>query len=60
MQKFENEYYLNGIKARDNEVLKSIYKEFLGAVTSFVVKTKDNKRTLKTFSIKSFINLLPD
>ncbi|MEZ5007024.1 MAG: sigma-70 family RNA polymerase sigma factor [Chitinophagales bacterium] len=47
MQKFDNEYYLNGIKARDNEVLTSIYKEFLGAVTSFVIKNKGQQEDAK-------------
>lgn len=38
MQKHNNAYYLNGIQNREDAVLKDIYKEFLPAVTSFVMK----------------------
>lgn len=47
MQTQANDYYINGIKSRDNEVLKLIYKEFLPAVTSFVMNNSGQKEDAK-------------
>jgi RNA polymerase sigma factor (sigma-70 family) len=43
MQQNSTEYYLAGIKSRNETVIKDIYREFLPAVTAFVLKNNGQK-----------------
>jgi RNA polymerase sigma factor (sigma-70 family) len=43
MQLHATSYYLDGIKNRDNSVIEDIYKEFLPAVTAFILKNQGQK-----------------
>ena len=57
MQKHSNEYYLNGIRDRDDAVIKQILGEFLPGITAFVMKNKGQEEDAREIMNKVIYQL---